>query len=165
MKRSWLTYIALALMIAAPLRAQTIGQNKSAGASEVFTLAVRSQLVVEAVTVKDKNGKSVQGLTAGDFTLTENGVEQKIRFCEHQTLPATAEPLPATPAKDESITIYKRLGRTQLAPEQPESLRYKDRSGRRGEVRPNPDDLGRPGLHLALPGRIGGCIAGLYGRP
>ncbi|WP_263376800.1 VWA domain-containing protein [Granulicella aggregans] len=127
MKRSWLTYIALALMIAAPLRAQTIGQNKSAGASEVFTLAVRSQLVVEAVTVKDKNGKSVQGLTAGDFTLTENGVEQKIRFCEHQTLPATAEPLPATPAKDESITIYKRLGRTQLAPEQPESLRYKDR--------------------------------------
>ena len=127
MMRSWLTYLALIWMIAPSLRAQTIGQNKSPGASEVFTLAIRSQLMVEAVTVKDKDGKSVPSLTASDFTLTENGVEQKIRFCEHQTLPATALPLPATPAKDENVTIYKRLGRTQLAPEQPESLRYKDR--------------------------------------
>ena len=128
MMRSLITSLAVAALSTASLSwSQTIGQNKAPGASQVFTLAVRSQLVVEAVTVKDKDGRSVPGLTAKDFTLTENGVEQKIRFCEHQSLPTAAAPLPATPAKDEDITIYKRLTRTQLVAEQPESLRYKDR--------------------------------------
>jgi VWFA-related protein len=127
MMRSFTLSLALAFTGTAAVCAQTIGQNKGPGAPGVFTLSVRSQLVVEAVTVKDKSGKSVQGLTANDFTLTENGVEQKIRFCEHQSLPSIAVPLPATPAQDESLTIYKHLKRTQLAGEQPESLRYKDR--------------------------------------
>ena len=34
--------------------------------------------------VKDKNGNPIEGLTAKDFTVTENGVPQTIRFCEHQ---------------------------------------------------------------------------------
>ena len=124
---AWLVAAAAGLGRAAP--AQTIGQNKptgaNAGANEPYTLSVRSQLVVEAVTVKDKQGHSVAGLTADDFALTEDGVPQKIRFCEQQTLPTAAEPLP--PQKDESITIYKRLSRTQVTPEQSESTRYKDR--------------------------------------
>jgi len=106
--------------------AQTIGQNKTPGASDTYTLSVRSQLVIETVVAKDKQGKPIQGLTAKDFTLTEDGVEQKIRFCEHQTLPETAVPLPHTPSDKEDIKLYKRLTRTQLAPEDPEKLRYKD---------------------------------------
>jgi len=106
--------------------AQTIGQNKTPGASDTYTLSVRSQLVIETVVAKDKQGKPIQGLTAKDFTLTEDGVEQKIRFCEHQTLPETAVPLPRTPSDKEDIKLYKRLTRTQLAPEDPEKLRYKD---------------------------------------
>ena len=45
-----------------------------------------TQLVVEMVSVKDKNGAVIEGLTAKDFTVTENGVAQTIRFCEFQTL-------------------------------------------------------------------------------
>jgi VWFA-related protein len=121
--RSLLTLLLLATLSAG---AQTIGQNKAPGASDAYTLSVRSQLVIETVVVKDKQGKPIQGLTAKDFTLTEDAVEQKIRFCEHQTLPETAVPLPRTPSDKEDIKLYKRLTRTQLAPEDPEKLRYKD---------------------------------------
>jgi len=103
--------------------AQTIGQNKQPGAP--FTLAVKSQLVVETVVVKDKQGKPITGLTAKDFTLTEDGAPQTIKFCEYQSLPST--PVPVAPTSQEDIKLYKRLTRTQLAPEDPESLRYKDR--------------------------------------
>ena len=121
-----LIFAALATLGSAlPASAQTIGQNKEPGASEAYTLSVRSQLVVEAVTVKDKQGKVMPRLTANDFTVTEDGVPQKIRFCEYQSLPTTAAPLP--PPKDESLTIYRRLARTQLTPEAPDSGRYNNR--------------------------------------
>lgn len=110
----------------AALHAQTIGQNKNPNATGAYTLTTHSQLVVEAVTVKDKQGNFVKGLTANDFTLTEDGIPQKIRFCEYQSLPTTAKPLPHTPG-DENITIFHKLKRTQLAPEPADSLRYKDR--------------------------------------
>jgi VWFA-related protein len=107
--------------------AQTIGQNKTPDAAQTYTMSMLSQLVVEAVVVKDKQGKPIEGLTAKDFTLTEDGVAQKIRYCELQTLPS--EPLPIAPmlSSEENIKIYKRLARTQIAPEQMESANYKNR--------------------------------------
>jgi VWFA-related protein len=105
--------------------AQTIGQNKTPDAEETATLTVRAQLVVETVVVKDKQGKPIDGLTAKDFTLTEDGIPQKIRYCEHQSL--SSAPLAPAPAAEEDIKIYKRLARTQLTPEAPETPRYKDR--------------------------------------
>ena len=115
---------AILLLAAVSARAQTVGQNKTPGDNTTYQLSVRSQLVVEAVVVKDRQGNPINDLTAQDFILTEDGVPQKIRFAEHQILPSTPAPKPTTP---EDVTIYKRLGRTQIAPESPENLRYKNR--------------------------------------
>src|SRR5580658_4641459 len=41
-----------------------------------------SQLVVEIVSVKDKAGNVIEGLTAKDFTITENGKPQTVAFCD-----------------------------------------------------------------------------------
>jgi VWFA-related protein len=106
--------------------AQQIGTNKAPGVPDTYTLSVKSQLVVETVVVKDKSGKSIQGLTAKDFTLTEDGVPQTIKICEHADLPTSA-PVAPPPTGGEDIKIYKRLARTQVAPETPGTTRYKDR--------------------------------------
>ena len=52
-----------------------------------MVIKASTQLVVETVVVKDKKGNPIEGLTAKDFTVTENGVPQTISFCEHQELP------------------------------------------------------------------------------
>jgi VWFA-related protein len=83
-----------------------------------------SQLVVEIVTVKDKDGKPVEGLTAKDFTLTEDGKPQAISFCEYQTLRdgplAPAAPVPP-------LVSAPRVTQTQISPERPGDIRHKDR--------------------------------------
>ncbi|HTZ58475.1 MAG TPA: VWA domain-containing protein [Acidobacteriaceae bacterium] len=121
------TLILFCLLAAMPSTAQQIGQNTSPNASGTYTLTAKSQLVIETVVAKDKEGKFIPGLTAKDFTVTEDGVPQTIRFCEHQDLAAQEAPVaPSTPA-GENIKIYKQLTRTQIAPEAPENSRYKNR--------------------------------------
>ena len=115
------------LLAAAYAPAQQTGQNKPAGESGTFTVTVKSQLVVETVVVKDKQGKHILGLTAQDFAITEDGAPQKITFCEHQNLAANALPLPVAPPGSEELKLYKRLARTQVTPEAPDSERYKNR--------------------------------------
>jgi VWFA-related protein len=107
--------------------AQQTGQNKPPGESGTFTVTVKSQLVVETVVVKDKQGKLIPGLTAQDFAITEDGAPQKITFCEHQDLAANALPLRVAPPGSEELKLYKRLARTQVTPESPDSERYKNR--------------------------------------
>jgi len=110
-------------LAAAQATAQQIGQNTSN--SGTYTLTAKSQLVVETVVVKDKQGKFIPGLSAKDFTLTEDGTAQSIRFCEHEDLASQQAPAPSQ--GPENIKIYKKLTRTQLAPEAPENSRYKNR--------------------------------------
>src|SRR5665213_2197974 len=85
--------------------AQQIGTNATPGQNGAYTLSVKSQLVVETVVAKDKSGKFISGLTAKDFTVTEDGVPQTIRFCEHQKLTPITTPLPVAPSDEEEITI------------------------------------------------------------
>ena len=116
--------VALAASLAG---AQQIGQNKPTNGSQGFTLSVKVQLVVEAVVVKDKDGKTIPGLTAKDFTVTEDGVPQTVRICERQTLAEQSSPMPVIKQGTEDIKIYKHLARTQIAPETEGNERYKNR--------------------------------------
>src|SRR3569833_3922805 len=117
----------LALTFAGSSTAQQIGQNRPKDAQENYTLSVKVQLVVEAVVVKDKQGNPIHGLTANDFTVTEDNVAQTIKFIEHQDLAANAKPLPESKRADEDVKIYKRLARERIAPETTENGRYKNR--------------------------------------
>jgi VWFA-related protein len=126
--RSLLPALLLAAFGIVPIGAQLTGQNKSADASEAPTIYVTRSLVIETVVVKDKKGNPIDGLTAKDFTITEDGAPQSISFCEHQSLPETATPLTVTPnAGAEDIKIYNRLARTQITTESPGQVRYKDK--------------------------------------
>src|SRR6185295_7413257 len=49
-------------------------------ASEATKFSITSTLVIETVNVKDKSGKAIEGLTAKDFTITEDNVPQTIKF-------------------------------------------------------------------------------------
>src|SRR5947209_420708 len=51
------------------------------------TFRASTRLIVEAVTVKDKDGRVVEGLTAKDFVVVEDGEPQTISFVEYQRLP------------------------------------------------------------------------------
>jgi VWFA-related protein len=110
--------IAALLAAASFARAQQIGTNeKPQDKDATYTLSVQSQLVTESVVVKDKQGKFISGLTAKDFTVTEDGAPQAIRIFERESLPVDATPLPVTPQDEEDIHIYKKLGRTTYAAE------------------------------------------------
>ncbi len=122
-----LAIFALLLVAAAGSRPQQVGQNETPGQPQSFTLKVQSNLVVEAVEVKDKQGKFVHGLTAKDFVLTEDGVPQTIKYCEHQDLSETAKPLPPMDPSTENVTVYNRLARESIAPESMDNERYKNR--------------------------------------
>jgi VWFA-related protein len=118
--------IAILLFRTLCLNAQQVGQNAPLSADRPTTFTTGAQLVVETVAVKDKQGHPVDGLTSKDFTITENGVPQTIRFFEQQKLPeVSAAPLSQT--QPEKVHIYDKLGRTQISPEAPGDIRYKDR--------------------------------------
>jgi len=122
--------IALILMLAA-------GAQQPAQTPAPVKFTANTQLVVETVTVRDKNGKPVEGLTAKDFTITEDGVAQTISFCEFQKLdeiapdaaPAVEPPAPAAPATPATTPAIAIPGVTahQILPERPGDIRYRDR--------------------------------------
>jgi VWFA-related protein len=121
-----LSALVLLLTAAAVPGAQQTGQNKGPGETQGFTLTVKSQLVIEAVEVKDKQGNFIKGLTPKDFSLTEDGAPQTIRYCEPQNLSEIAKPLPVVTPATEDVKIYNRLASAQIAPETMDSERYKD---------------------------------------
>jgi VWFA-related protein len=107
--------------------AQQVGQNVTPAVSGAATFTAGTQLVVETVIVTDKQGRRVEGLTAKDFTITEDGVPQTIRYFEYQKLPDTPAAAPAPRSAPERIRIYEKLGRMKISPEAPGLARYKDR--------------------------------------
>jgi len=106
------------------------GQNVPVGA-EVATFKTSTQLVIETVGVKDKSGKPIEGLTAKDFIVTEDGMPQTISFFEYQKLPEDpAAPILSAATNNATALVASpmaKLPRTQIAPERPGDVRYRDR--------------------------------------
>lgn len=111
------------LMTAAAQQPQAPANNAAAGGDDDFKISSTTQLVIETVSVKDKSGKPVEGLTAKDFNVTEDGAAQTIKFFEFQSLPETAEPLP--PATGD-IKVLQKFPHTKIAPEPPGDSRYQN---------------------------------------
>jgi VWFA-related protein len=82
-----------------PAAQQPAANRPQPSQSGVATLRAGTQLVIVDVVVTDKNQKPVHGLTASDFTLTEENVPQVVKhFEEHTALtPADATKFPALP--------------------------------------------------------------------
>src|SRR5580700_5735895 len=121
------TVVAAMLIWALAAGRQQIGQNAPSKGSQTPSINVSTQLVVETVVVKDKKGNSLEGLTAKDFIVTEDGVPQAIAFFEHEKLPETPSLAPGGPSEPENITIYHKLAMTRISPEAPGNIRYKNR--------------------------------------
>jgi VWFA-related protein len=92
-----------------------------------------TQLVVEDVFVKSKDGNPIEGLKASDFTITEDGKPQKVSVFEFQKLEQQTTPeLPAqrapqsVPAEPEQPAA-KAVTANQIAPEKPGDIKYKNR--------------------------------------
>src|SRR5215831_4208385 len=68
------------------------------GAAQQPTFRTGTKLIVQTVSVKDKDGKPIEGLTARDFVVTEDGEPQTVSFVEYQRLENTsdARPQPST---------------------------------------------------------------------
>jgi VWFA-related protein len=118
--------IAIFLSLTVAAAAQQVGQNTAQQGNSTQKITVNTQLVVEQVSVKDKKGNPIAGLTAKDFTLTEDGVVQQIRFCD--TIQLTEIPSGDIPVstEPENVKVYNKLATTQITPETEGNLRYKD---------------------------------------
>src|SRR5688500_12679477 len=73
---SWLLVLVLCIPVIAQDRAPVV-------------LRSSTQLVVQTVSVLGKDGRPVEGLTAADFTVTEDGVAQEVSLVEFEQLDDT----------------------------------------------------------------------------
>src|SRR5438876_1893787 len=95
--------------------------SATAQRQQPFTIRVDTQLVVETVVVKDKDGKKLEGLTDKDFTVTEDGVPQTISVFQFQRLENT--PVAAQP----SAPLVQPKIPTQITPPTAGDSRYQNR--------------------------------------
>jgi VWFA-related protein len=64
-----------------PVRTVPPGSGRKPSAQDqLYTYVVHTNFVQVPVTVKDRNGRRVDGLLSTDFTVKENGTEQKLAF-------------------------------------------------------------------------------------
>jgi VWFA-related protein len=110
----------LLLCAALPAAAQ---QQPSPPAQEQTVFRAETRLVVQQVTVKDKSGQPIEGLTATDFVVTENGIPQTVAFLEFQRL----EEIEPAPELTDHVAPIPRLAHTEIAAGRPLDLRYANR--------------------------------------
>jgi hypothetical protein len=121
-----------------PARAQQPAQQPNGQVVNVkggYKISISSNLVVEDVILKDKQGNPIPGLTNKDFIISEDGKPQTVSICDYQSLEETAVPAVETaptpsvtqPKPADTKPPVKSVVATEIAPEKPGDLKYKDR--------------------------------------
>ncbi|QEE31202.1 VWA domain-containing protein [Terriglobus albidus] len=84
--------LTLPVLLGVTTVAQTASQvpNQQPGQAPVFTISVRSEIVLTNVVARDKQGNVVKDLKASDFTVFENGKPQKISSFDFQNVDLAA---------------------------------------------------------------------------
>ena len=111
MKRSglgmWLATLSVSVALCASAGAQDDNQP--------FTLSVQAQVVTVPVTVRDSKGKLLDTLTKDDFTLTEDGQPQRIRYLSvDRDRPLTVGLLIDTSGSQKSYIAKERTAATEF---------------------------------------------------
>ncbi|MBI4266638.1 MAG: VWA domain-containing protein [Acidobacteria bacterium] len=99
------------------------------------TFRATTRLIVQTVTVKDRAGNPVEGLTADDFIVTEDGERQDIAFVEYQRLAgdpaapdtAAAAPSPVVSQPAPAVSDVPSVIGTGIAVPAPGDARFRDR--------------------------------------
>ena len=72
--------------------------------------------------------RPIEGLTAKDFTITENNAPQTIKFCEYEKLPENTDFTPSfSTRKPVEAEVPKGPPLSQISPEAPGDIRYRNR--------------------------------------
>jgi VWFA-related protein len=108
-----------------PLRAPS-AQSQVQPATATPTFSTTTKLVVEEVTVKDKSGKVIPGLKQEDFTVTEDGKPQVIKFFEYQNVDEVAAEAPPVVQLAAAEAVPK-LTHTEISQEKQGDVKYRDR--------------------------------------
>src|SRR5215469_8542037 len=117
--REKLTQVSLVLMLALPVAAQ---QTPDAG-TPVFRTG--TNLVTVDVTVRDKSGKPIEGLKASDFTILEDGKQQKLSVFDFQKLSSEPEPPPPLSLADQ--LELPKAPKTTITAAAPGQVQYHDK--------------------------------------
>src|SRR5579863_5077316 len=123
--------IALLLCGLLTVSAQQPPAPAASDAKKDLVISTTTQLIVEDVLIKGKDGKPVLGLKPSDFTVTEDGKPQEIKIFEFQTLEGDTQP-PPKPTVVPSAAIAQKsdvmpLTTVEIAPERPGDLKYRNR--------------------------------------
>src|SRR5262245_6406742 len=121
-----LVVVALATLTASAQQPQLRAPQQS---QQPYTLSVSTQLVIETVVVKDKDGKPIEDLTAKDFIVTEDNVPQTISVFEFQKIQDEPVPVrqPVLVTPDTPVPAAVPEPVKQITPEKPGDIRYRDR--------------------------------------
>ncbi len=128
------SFMACLMAAFAQQQGSQTGTNTSAGQRPSFSFESTTQLVVEDVIIRTRDGKPVPDLKPDDFTIFEDGKPQKISVFEFQKLEDEALAAPALPARPSAPPVaepaqpaVRSVVANQIAPEVAGATKYRNK--------------------------------------